>query len=258
MIELSIERFSQVTSFFDKPIPNFPVVMSVIEGNNPGKIWVDQIENPSICLVITKGSYSFIGKKDQINESSILKVIDILKKNKPIKLILELNDPLFDLFQKAGFAHINRIQFYHSAMMNHDLTQIDAICDRLPLDCQIKSIDAALLKKSSWLAFITQIYGTEENFLKHGYGLALIQKGELISEAFACFIGGGYVETGSVTAEQHQGKGYSTLVRAFLIKESLLRNLRPNTSCNADNMASARVSEKLGFKEEKRYQFLII
>lgn len=258
MIELSVEKFSQMTSFFDKNTPNFPVVRAIIEGNNPGRIWIDQLVNPSICLVITNGGYSFIGKGGEIKELIILEVIEILKKNKPIKLIWELNDPLLGLFEKAGFTHVNRIQFYHPAIINHDLTHIDAICERLPSDCEIKLIDAPLLKKSNWLPFIKQIYGNEENFLKNGYGLALIQNDELISEAFACYIGGDYVETGSVTSEKYRGKGYATIIRAFLIKESLSRNLRPATSCNADNIGSAKVSEKLGFKEEKRYWFLVI
>lgn len=258
MIELSLKNFSLVNSFFDKNMPNFPVVMAVIEGNNPGKIWVDQLENPSICLVITNGGYSFIGKSGELKEFLILEAIEIFKKNKPIKLICELNDPLCEIFEKAGFTHIDRIQFYHPAIINHDLKHIDAICERLPSDCEVKLIDASLLKKSNWLSFIKQIYGNEENFLRNGYGLAIIQNDELISEAFACYIGGNYVETGSVTSEKYRGKGYATIARAFLIKESLSRNLHPATSCNADNIGSAKASEKLGFLEEKRYWFLVI
>lgn len=257
MIELPIEKFSQITSFFDKKTPNFPVVMAVIEGNNPGRIWVDQLANSSICLVITKAGYSFISKIGEIKESRILEIIEILTKNKPIKLVWELDNQLINLFEKSGFTHVDRIQFYHPAIINHDLTHIDAICKRLPSDCEIKLIDASLLKKSNWLSFIKQIYGNEENFLRNGYGLALIKNDELISEAFACYIGGNYVETGSITSEKYRGKGYATIVRAFLIKESLSRNLQPATSCNADNIGSAKASEKLGFKEEKRYWFLV-
>jgi predicted GNAT family acetyltransferase len=115
-----------------------------------------------------------------------------------------------------------------------------------------------LLKKSNWLAFVKQIYNSEENFLTKGYGLALLKNDELISEAFACYIGGGYVETGSITSEKYRGMGYATVLRAFLIKESLSRNLYPETTCNVDNIGSAKTSKKLGFKEKKRYLFLVI
>lgn len=86
----------------------------------------------------------------------------------------------------------------------------------------------------------------------------MLKNGELVSEAFACCIGGGFVETGSVTAEEHRCKGYATIIRAFLIKETLSRNLQPITSCNVDNIGSAKASEKLGFKEYNRYWFLVI
>lgn len=161
MIELSQSQFSKVTFLFDKSTTNYPVVMAVIEGNNLGRVWVDQLIKPSICLVIASGGYSFIGKKSNIKNSLILEAIAILKENKPIKLICELNDPLTGVFESAGFSKIDRILFHHPAIINHDLTHIDAICKRLPSDCAIKTIDAALLKKSNWYSFIIEIYGSE-------------------------------------------------------------------------------------------------
>lgn len=258
MIELPLTKFSRVTHFFDNKTPNLPVVMSVIEGRNPGKIWVDHLEYPSIFLVITNGSYSFIGKQNKINIASILEIIEILKINKPIKLIWKPNDLSFSPFKNAGFVPVERIQFYNPAILNGDTILIDTICNSLPQDCEIKLINATLLKQSRWLSYIKLFYGNEENFLKNGFGLALIKNDELISEAFACFFGGNLVETGSVTSEKYRGKGYATIIRAFLIKECLSRNLQPVTSCNLDNLASAKASQKLGFKEGLRYRFLIL
>lgn len=258
MIELPLEKFSQITSFFDKETPNFAVALAVIEGNNPGRIWVDQLANPLVCLVLTKAGYSFVGNAGEIKEDQISEVIAILKENKPVKLIMALDDALMNLFEKAGFARVDRIQFYHPEVIKNDLTHIHAICKRLPSDCEIKLIDRELLQKSSWFSFIKLLYGSEEDFLKKGFGLALLKNGELISEAMACYIGGNHVETGSVTVEKYRGKGYATIVRAFLIKEALTRNLQPATSCNADNIGSMRATEKLGFKEEKHYWFLVI
>lgn len=258
MIELALTEFSRVTHFFDNTIPNFAVVMSVIEGHNPGKIWVNQFKNPTICLVIANCHDAFIGKQNEINFATVLEIIEILKTNKPINLILKPQDLTISLFKNAGFVPLERIQFYNPAIMKGDTTLIDAICKSLPQDCEVKLINATLLKQSRWLSYINLFYGNEDNFLKNGFGLALIKNGELISEAFACFIGGNLVETGSVTSEKYRGKGYATIIRAFLIKECLSRNLQPVTSCNLDNPASAKASQKLGFKEVSRYQFLIL
>lgn len=258
MLKLLFENFHLVKNIFDLNTPNLPVVMSVIEGNNPGKIWVDQFINPIVCLVITNGSYSFIGKRQEINEQTLLDIIEILKQNKPIKLIWKSNEISVTPFINAGFIPAERIHFHHPQIKNGDTSQIDNICSKLPTDCVVKIIDADLLKKSGWLSYLKLFYGSEKNFLKNGFGLALIQNGEIISEAFACYIGGNLVETGSVTNEKYRSKGYATLVRAFLIKECLSRNLQPISSCYLNNPASAKASEKLGFEEEFRYEFLLL
>jgi hypothetical protein len=258
MHELLPVNFFQLARFFDQTIPNFPVVMSVIEGRNPGKAWVNQLENPSICLVITNGSYSFIGTKINIDTATLLKIITILEQNKPIKLIWNPNELPFSPFENAGFTPLDRIQFYNPAILNGDTTLIDTICKSLSLDLEVKLIDAALFKKSNWHTLIKLFYGSQNNFLERGFGLALIKNNQLVSEAFACHVGGNLVETGSITSEKYRKKGYATIIRAFLIKECLLRKLQPVTCCNLNNPASAKTSAKLGFIEKMRYQFLLL
>ena len=258
MIEIPQTQFHLLTPFFNKSTPNLPMVLSILEGQNPGRAWVDKPENPTTCLVITNGTYSFIGKTTETIQTHMLEIIELLKSNKPIKLIWTPSDPYTSLFINAGFTPQDRIQFNNPAIAKGDTTLIDTLCKSLPKDCKIKSIDENTLKKSHWLSYINLFYGNEDNFIKKGYGLALIKNNEIISEAYACFIGGGQVETGSVTSEKERGKGYATLVRAFLIKESMLRNLEPITSCSVENIASAKASDKLGFKKEINYQFLML
>ncbi len=257
MIELSSENLNQIKNLINHNTPNFPVVMAVIENRNPGKIWVDQLTNPTVCLVISNGGYSFIGKQNEINTQMLLDMIEILKQNKPIKLIWKAGDIPISHFINAGFNPIERIQYHHETINNGDTSHIDLICKSLPNDCTVKFINERLIKQSRWSSYIKLFYGSEDNFLKNGFGLALIKNDEIISEAFACYIGGNYVETGSVTDENLRGKGYATLIRAFFIKECLARSLIPISSCNVDNPASAKASLKLGFQEEMRYQFLM-
>ena len=92
--------------------------------------------------------------------------------------------------------------------------------------------------------------------MKNGFGLALIKDDEIVSEAFACYIGGGFAEIGYITSEKYRGKGYVTLAAAFLMRKCLSRGLVPIASCNAENLASARTCQKLGYIS-KPYQFLV-
>lgn len=83
-----------------------------------------------------------------------------------------------------------------------------------------------------------------------------MKKGLIISEAHACYVGGGMVETGSITHENYRNNNFATIVRSHLINDCFARHLVPISSCEEANIASARVSKKLGFEEQMRYQFL--
>ena len=143
MFELARNNFSKVTSFFSKATLNYPVVMAIIEHCCHGSIWVDCLENPSACLVISDAGYSFLSNKAEMSIELVRSCIDILKQRPLIKLIWEPNTPFLDLFVQNGFVALDRLLLSHPAIEEGSSAGIDAICKTLPLDCQIKMIDAA-------------------------------------------------------------------------------------------------------------------
>lgn len=255
MIKLPYTDFHCVKHLFKDETPHLAVVMAVIEGNNPGHIWVNALNKVNYCLVRAAGGYSFIGHLDLPSQQQLTAILTILQQHRPVKLIQ--SDSLFatEIFENAGFVSINRIQFIFPP---DNIRHLDKICATLPAHCQIKAIDAALLRKSNWLEYIRLFYGSEQAFLQSGFGFALLKDNEIISEAITCFTGNHRVETGSVTAETQRCNGYATIVRAFLMKEILRRGLMPISSCNEDNSASAIVLKKLGFQEDRRYRFRML
>ncbi|HEV2613135.1 MAG TPA: GNAT family N-acetyltransferase [Gammaproteobacteria bacterium] len=259
IIELSPDKYSLALDFFDKSHPNYPVAMAVFEGNNPGQLWVDKLIDPSVCLLITHAGYSFIKtKQNNISEPVFSAIVEILKKHNP-KVVCQPMDFIAVKLKKQGFVPRQnsspcRIHFNHAG----EMTLINKLCETLPSDCEVKKINAELLKKSSWLNYLTLFYGTEENFLQKGFGFALVRDAEIVSEAFACYIGGNCVEIGYVTSEHHRGKGYAPIVSAFLLKEIFNRGLSPIASCDVSNPASAKTAQSLGFEENMRYDFLVI
>lgn len=248
MNQLMKSDFYKVKNLYSDDIPNYPVVMAIIEGNNPGKIWVDNTNNPSQSLVISAGSYSFLSG-DTIQSSE--EAFNILRSNKPIKLIYHINDAppfLVDSFEK-----INRIQFYYP---EYSFNKCKQFMSQTPLGFEIRPCDKDLFNKSNWYHYLLLFYGSIENYVKNGFGYCLLKNGQIISEAHACYVGGGMVETGSVTYEGYRNNNLATIVRAHLINECFVRNLVPISSCDETNIASIRVSQKLGFEEHMRYQFL--
>lgn len=248
MKQLMQSDFYKVKNLYSKDIPNYPVVMAIIESNNPGSIWVDNTSQPSQSLVISAGSYSFIsGDTVQSNEE----ILDILRSNKPIKLIYDVNNEP-RVFMDS-FEIINRIQFYYP---EHSINKCKQFMNQIPEGFEIHPFDESLFNNSNWYNYLMLFYGSIDNYFKNGFGYCLLKEGQIISEAHACYVGGGMVETGSVTHADYRNNNLATTVRAHLINECFARNLIPVSSCDEANIASARVSLKLGFEEQMRYQFL--
>ena len=79
---------------------------------------------------------------------------------------------------------------------------------------------------------------------------------EIIVEAYASSLGRTQAEIGAVTWEAYRGNGYAPIACAYLMQLLERRGYRAYWSCDADNLASIRVAQKLGFRQEKVYQIL--
>lgn len=257
LTELNKIEFHAVNGLFDDTIPNAVVARAVIMGHNPGKVWVYGDSNVvSCCLVIAQAGYALIYSGIQISNELGAQLIDTLKKNAPVKLVYSDHDLFYQQLIVSGFMPIPRVQLRHIDIENNHLEHINLICAQLPDDCEIKIIDYNILLQCHWLSLIKLCYGDDDQFLKHGFGVALLKNDKLISEAFSAYVDDKFVETASITKEEYRGMGYATIIRAFLIKEIVARHLMPITSCSIDNPASFNVSKKLGFVEDMYYEFL--
>src|SRR5579862_520726 len=61
MIPLLAENYNRVDGLFARRPPNSPMLYAVLEGNNPGQVWVDQMDAPTRCLVVANIGAVFIG-----------------------------------------------------------------------------------------------------------------------------------------------------------------------------------------------------
>lgn len=255
--KVDFKKYHLIRDFFSEQQVNYPVLMSVIEENNPGDIFLDNFTCPSICLVIAAGGYTFIGHKKDLVDESISQIVSILKNYSLIKVVVENNWPYQLAFKCNGFESVERVQFSHPEIEGSLTGKFDDICKCLPENFQVRTIDKQILEQSPWQHYIEMFFGNGKQFFNKGFGLALCNNQKVVSEAYALFNGGGYIETGSVTHPGFEKKGYATLIRAFLIKEILKKHLKPASSCNLDNPGSYKSSIKLGFEEKTHYQFLV-
>jgi RimJ/RimL family protein N-acetyltransferase len=104
---------------------------------------------------------------------------------------------------------------------------------------------------------VESAHGSGGAFLEHALGLCLMRGDEIVAEAYAPFIGGGVAEVGVVTAEAHRGHGFAPIAIAFLAETLAERGLGMYWSCDADNVPSIRVADKVGFGAPRPFSLLL-
>jgi predicted GNAT family acetyltransferase len=83
-----------------------------------------------------------------------------------------------------------------------------------------------------------------------------MRREEILSEATVGPPALGCYEPGVFTQEKQRGKGYGTLVTARLIQEIEATGARTYWNCAKQNLASAAIARKLGYRVEKEFRCL--
>jgi GNAT superfamily N-acetyltransferase len=169
--------------------------------------------------------------------------------NKSVWLVWSVSDDLIPPDPDCALK-VNRIAF----------TVIDPLSDvlvrwreRLPEGFDIQPIDRQTFKQCEWRDEMIYYCGSERNFFQNGMGFCIKQGTTIVAESYASSLGKSYAEIGVITRENYRGMGLAPILCAYLIDECRRRGFLPYWSCDADNVPSIRVAQKLGFSESKKY-----
>lgn len=239
-----------LSPLFDRKIPNNPILFATLMGHTPGRAWVDDPGSPSQCLVRVNGSLVFISSG--ADQAFLEEGFETIKQFSHVVLVWRRGESTLQI-PKADRI-LQRLEFTEYDAKSKFMA--DLISGRLPDGFEIRDIDKELVKKVDSREDIESYCGSLENFLAHGFGICLMQNGEIVSEAYAPFVTANNVELATFTRETHRGHGYATTTCAHFIQTCRERGLEPYWSCDADNLASVSIARKLGFKHEREYEIL--
>lgn len=127
---------------------------------------------------------------------------------------------------------------------------------QVPPDCQVRSLDRALFDRLLDGEMLLSIFGSAEKALDNGFGLCLMRGEQILSESFAGPAAGGLIELGTVTNKAFRKQGYATIVCAHVVHACEERGYRTYWNCDKDNVASAAVARKLGYRTEREYRLV--
>lgn len=235
---------------FDPAVPDNPVLWAVLKGRHAGKAWVDDLSNPSQCVLRTDATLTFMSR--QIDQAFLEAAIAQARRVGSIWLVWP---PTMSPQLRAPEASstTTRLEFFDCDRRSRALADLRG---RVPEGCEIRPLDRALLDRCDWREDMAFFCGSLDNFLVNGIGLCMMQGDEIVVEAYASSLGETQAEIGAVTREAYRGRGYAPIACAHLIQVCDRRGYQAYWSCDVDNLASIRVAQKLGFRQQKAYQIL--
>jgi RimJ/RimL family protein N-acetyltransferase len=213
------------------------MLIDSIQKDSRGKIFVDDLSNPTTAFIKTNfDSYVYFGG-DEKNRAFIDEVKDYLLNIVKPKIIIafsttdEWKEIIDDLFKEYNPFRVTR----HLFKLNHSKNKEFIKEKRLSGDFKIESIEL----ENSFEFIIKK--GTEE-----------------VSKCCSVYIGDGKVEISIETDERYRRQGFASIVSNVFIEYCLGKGLEPNWSCWDYNKPSFELALKLGFENHMNLQVHIV
>jgi len=248
MIELSSHEFGSVSSLFDGIEHNVALVHSVIEGNSPGRVFVDRRESPSSAYLIHEGAFHYVAgdpSNGEFNDAMIAYLFDeVLSGPEAQELVLfafseAWRQALDALLSPRGAKRIRRKTFaFHPTRFHAH----DGWRESLPDGVCVQCIDERLANRNP-------DYTPLLDPRTQRFGACVAVGDDIASACTAVAVGGGEVEIDIHTNETHRRQGHALRAACAFIEQAQARGLRPNWSCWPERDASCALAGKLGFED---------
>jgi GNAT superfamily N-acetyltransferase len=237
-------------SLFDPSVPDNPVLWAVFKGQHAGRAVVDNVQSPAQCAVRTEAYLTFFSR--QVSQTFLNQAIAAFQKAGEVWLVWpDTKSEQLEPPDAPGV--IQRFEFFDYDVRSQTLADLRG---SVPDGCEIRPIDRQLLQRCEWRSDVEFYCGSLDGFLANEMGLCLIHGDEIMVEAYVSSFGDTHAEIGAVTRAAYRGHGYAPIICAYLIQACEQRGYQAYWSCDAENQASKRVAQKLGFRQKKAYQIL--
>lgn len=242
---------------------------AVMEGVNPGRVFVDDVDLPTSGLIWLGNNDGFIFIGDEKNEGFNNELTNFIDE----KIIPEARKVGLDWFEgignhrkwngtiekvlksrKLGSWNQRVYTLQKDDYKNNDDLAIEQeykvvkICETLfeNNDYSIKNIE---FLHAQILAF----WSSSEAFFRVGIGYCMIYKKEIVSICFSGFVVGNVHAVAIETIEGHRGKKLAQQTAKSFVTACLNNNIVPYWDCMESNKPSIAVAENLGFKNVLTY-----
>lgn len=248
-------------------LKNRTAIQAVIEGNSPGRIFVDNQEHPSAAFMWNPFRYSYLAGEPS-NDSFTVSLRRLLAEEL-LPQAANSHDPTLVLYPYPeswgervdliigdyGPIKLTRQTFVFNPVKSPYLGWQHRVLPGL----QMRRVDERLLEQISPLAEAVQVlWRSPADFVAMGLGYCLLDGEQVVSTCFSAFAGGNQREIGIDTHPAYRRRGLATLTASALIDHCLQNDWIPGWECWTDNVPSVKLAEKLGFERHSGYPVYFI
>lgn len=257
MIELEMPDFKKIMPLL-KDFKQAVLPYAVCEGSNPGRVFVDDLQNPKTTLIWTPVGYYFLvlGQSDMqmLKDLSELLTEIFIPASKAMDetgfiLIAELDDWQEKTSALLGSREVIEIFRRPFAFNAEKFTARGNWREKIPEGFRLKQVDESLADK----AHVLGSWASLDDFMAHGIGYALLDGDKVASICASVFASSQRVEIDVHTGEEYRRRGFASITASALIEECLRQDRQPNWECFWENEESTALALKLGFDQLSDY-----
>lgn len=249
--ELDTSDFKKILSLYLREDIIFPLMLAVVQQQQRGWVFVDNLAHPTSALVINNfGFMQLIGAKN--SDDNLYKFFKSPTTTIPTYL-LWYSPPLQTQKILDGFTQVRRRERARFVFKGRAFEN--------PVECPAGFTVQRLDKESIGmtqtlnLEIGSRFWASTNDFLEHGIGTCIIKDGKIVSLCYSACVVNNLAEVDVVTKEEYRGMGLAVIAAQSFISECVQRDITPTWDCFVNNIASMNLAIKLGFKKERTYPF---
>lgn len=261
--ELKNQDFYKVRHLTDKS-KNIEI-RAIVDGNNPGRVYVDHPAEPTAALIWIEGQKGFQIVGD-VCSSTFLSDLEGYMRTHIEPQLQKKNVHCVEIGAEMDTWGNTLDEIFNNRNISSDNQHVFRLMDRIPpMESQdheltIQRIDKELLysKQLDNHSFLEQkiyhFWDSLDSFLQHGFGYIAIHNNNVVSSCFSSFVADQTHAIDIETLEEYRRKNYGVAVARAFVEECIQRGLHPYWDCTPENKGSIRLAESIGMTHYFDYQ----
>lgn len=242
---------------------------AVVEGLNPGRIFVDDIDSPTSGLIWLGNNDGFYFIGNERNERFNTKLnyfIDtvIIPEARKVGLTWfegignhhKWDETIKKVFENRNLGSWNQRVYTlqkNDYKDNLELTVEDGYNIVKISEILLKNRNQSIKNIEFLHSKIVECWSSPKRFFNEGIGYCVVYKNEIVSVCFSNFVVDNIHCIDIETLEEHQGKKLAQKVAITFVEDCLENNLVPYWDCMESNKPSIAVAENIGFRNVFNY-----